>query len=151
MAERQRDCASLRLSIEASSERTSALKRLQSFFVVARQHEFAEIRVDRGRFPSLGVLVHDHSACLMYLRYDGDAGFSSRNMAYSGPRDLMIEFMLSNGQVDEHSASWAYPTETAFDALFAFAREGRVPHSMAWFNDSGDGAAGPNDTFDAPR
>jgi hypothetical protein len=51
--------------------------------------------------------------------------------------------------VAEYRASWTYPTETAFGVLVAFARDGRVPDSIAWFNDSGDGAASPHDPFDA--
>lgn len=81
---------------------------------------------------------------MMYLRHDGDEGFSSRNAAYAGPRELMMKFMLANGQMDEYPASWTYPVETVFDALVAFARDGRVPDSIAWFNDSGDGAASPH-------
>jgi hypothetical protein len=53
--------------------------------------------------------------------------------------------MLSNGQVEGYPAAWTYPTETAYGALVAFAREGRVPDSIDWFNDSGDGAASPNE------
>jgi hypothetical protein len=128
-----------------AGNRASACEELRAFIGVARQHEFAEIWVDQDHFPSLCALVHGQSAWMMYLRHDGDAGFSSRNVAYDGPRGLMMEFMLSNGQADEYPASWTYPADAAFDALVAFTRDGRVPDSIAWFNDSGDGASGPHD------
>lgn len=148
MVERHRGCASLRLTVDAS-DRASAVEELQGFLQVARRHEFVEIWVDHGPFPSLCALVHAESAWLMYLRHEGDAGFSSRSASFSGPPEQTIDFMLSNGQVDEYPASWTYPSETAFEVLVAFAREARVPDSIAWFNDSGDGAASPNDTADA--
>jgi hypothetical protein len=149
MADRQHGCASLRLSVKAS-DRASALEDLRKFFEVAREHEFAEIWVDHDPFPSLCALLHRKSAWLMYLRYDGDAGFSSRNPGFRGHGDLPMQFMLSNGQVDEYPASWTYPAETAFEALVEFARDGRVPDSIVWFNDSGDGAASPNEPFANP-
>ena len=47
-------------------------------------------------------LINGEFGWLMYLRYDGDAGFSSRNPSYQGPSDAMIEYFLSNGQLDEY-------------------------------------------------
>lgn len=58
---------------------------------------------------SLYALVNGNVGWLMYLRKYGDAGFSSRNPNYSGPEDATIEYFLSNGQRDEHPASWALP------------------------------------------
>jgi hypothetical protein len=82
----------------------------------------------------------------MYLRYDGDAGFSSRNAGYSGPEEA-VDYFLSNGQRDEYPASWAYPTHEAFAALEWFAKNKVSPPTITWFNDSEDGNASPNDDF----
>src|SRR5512138_3770171 len=98
MAEPHPRCASLRLSVKAGG-RASASEELRAFIKTARQQEFAEIWVELDGFPSLCALVHGQSAWMMYLRHDGDEGFSSRNAAYSGPRGLMMEFMLANGQM----------------------------------------------------
>lgn len=38
----------------------------------------------------------------MYLRYNGDAGFSSRNPSYAGQPDANQEYYLSNGQREEY-------------------------------------------------
>ena len=43
---------------------------------------------------------------LMYLRGNGDPGFSSRNPNYDGPPDAQIDYELSNGQRDLYPASW---------------------------------------------
>lgn len=79
----------------------------------------------------------------MYLRHDGDAGFSSRNPNYSGPPEEMIEYRLNNGQRDFYPRAWAYPTETIERALDYFRRHGAPPHFITWHNDSGDGTDPP--------
>ena len=79
----------------------------------------------------------------MFVRYDGDPGFSSRNPNYAGAPDAEIEYMLSNGQIDCCPAQWAYPRDQVLKALDSFARTGRV-EGIAWSNDSGDGARDPH-------
>jgi hypothetical protein len=150
MPDQPREVASLQVSLSSDHDRVAAVGTLRAFFEVARRRRFAEIWVRHGAFPSLCALVHGESAWLTFLRYDGDAGFSSRNPAYCGPPDRTIGYMLGNGQVDEYPASWAYPTEKVFDELLVFAREGRASGSITWFNDSGDGADGPQDPGFAP-
>ncbi len=77
---------------------------------------------------------------LMYLREEGDAGFSSRNPDYAGPPDAEIEYELSNGQHDLYPASWALPVSEINRALEYFRQEQRPPGFITWRNDSGDGA-----------
>lgn len=111
---------------------------------------YAEVRVDHDPFPSLCALVNGAQSWLMLLRYDGDAGFSSRNLTYRGDASEMVEYYLSNGQRDLYPAAWAYPTPRTLEAVTFFAEHRRVPDWIAWFNDSGDGAASPNDPWREP-
>ncbi len=83
-------------------------------------------------------LINGEFGWLMYLRYDGDAGFSSRNPSYQGPSDAMIEYFLSNGQLDEYPASWALPTGDVRRALREFQTDGKPPVWIAWHSDSRD-------------
>jgi len=106
---------------------------------------FAEIWVHIGDFPALMALVNDRQGWLMYLRYDGDAGFSSRNPGYRGDPEATISYLLSNGQLDHTPAAWSYPLQVVVDAVLHFARSGRVSDDIAWSNDSEDGIASPND------
>ena len=108
-------------------------------------------RVDFDPFPALTALVNGDVGWLMYLRYDGDAGFSSRNPDYNGDPSATVSYRLSNGQVDQYPAAWTYSRQVIFETMRTFAREGRVPASVAWFNDSGDGAVSPYDPFETPR
>jgi hypothetical protein len=106
---------------------------------------FLEIWIDHSPYPSLCALVNGERGWLMCLRFDGDAGFSSRNPRYVGPPDAQIEYRLSNGQVDSFPAAWAYPRTDVFGALEYFARHRRVPETIEWFNHAGDGKSSPNE------
>ncbi len=75
----------------------------------------------------------------MYLRYNEDSGFSSRNANYKGPTESTIEYRLNNGQHDEYPASWAYPVDVVEHALHFFQTQQMPPAFIYWHNDSGDG------------
>jgi len=104
----------------------------------------AEVWVDLDPFPALCALFSGEHAVLMVVRYSGDPGFTSRNPAYRGRAEATFSYTLSNGQVDEFPAAWAYSRQQAMEVIEEFAATRRVPESVSWFNDSGDGAA-PND------
>jgi hypothetical protein len=106
--------------------------------------QFAEIWIDHNAFPALCALINGDLGWLMLIRFDGDAGFSSRNPSYTGPANLEREYRIGNGQLDRYPASWAYPKSVVLDALLHFTRTKLVPDSIIWFNDSGDGSPSPN-------
>lgn len=111
---------------------------------------FAEISVDHERFPALLVLVNGVRAWMMCMRYEGDAGFSSRNPDLLDDPSDVIEYVLSNGEQDAYPAAWAYPTPQVLEAVAFFARHRRMPEWIRWFNDSGDDNLSPNDPWAAP-
>src|SRR4051812_13636358 len=76
---------------------------------------------------ALCALINGDRGWLMYLRREGDAGFSSRNPDYAGPPDAEIEYRLSNGQHDTYPAAWALPVEVVCRALDYFKRHHRPP------------------------
>jgi hypothetical protein len=78
---------------------------------------FREVWVEIPDGQSMCALINDEWGRLMYLRYKGDAGFSSRNINYEGPAEPTIEYRLDNGQHGEHPASWAYPVYIIEHAL----------------------------------
>lgn len=100
---------------------------------------FKELWEEGPHGQQLCALVAGSMGWLMYLREPGDAGFSSRNPAYAGPADAVINYVLSNGQVDSYPASWAYPVDVVMQALDYFRAEGRPPPFISWHNDAGDG------------
>lgn len=129
---------------EADAERTSALASLEAMLAGLPETGFAEVWVMHGRFPALCALLNGDRAWLTCLRADGDAGFSSRNPGYAGPPDAEMEFMLSTGQRDRYPAAWTYSRAEVLAAVRLFADARRFPATLSWFNDSGDGAASPD-------
>jgi hypothetical protein len=100
--------------------------------------QYEEIWADTPDGQSMCALINGDRGWLMYLRENGDAGFSSRNPNYAGPENSVIEYVLSNGQRDEYPASWALPKADVLRALEFFRREGRPPPFVLWHNDSRD-------------
>ena len=95
---------------------------------------FQEIWVEYGE-KRLCALINGDRGWLMYLQGEGDSGFSSRNPAYDGPADAMIEYEIENGQDDKFPASWAYPIEDVERALAYFRRTGDRAPFIQWHRD----------------
>jgi hypothetical protein len=75
-------------------------------------------------------------AFLMFLRYDGDAGFHSVNPEYVGPADAMLELYMKNGQSDEKPlAEWISVDEAQRVAEHFFQYGERAPW-ITWHDDS---------------
>ena len=77
----------------------------------------------------------------MYLREEGDAGFSSRNSEYIGSDDETMEFYLSNGQLYEYPLAWVLPIDQVKRALDYFEKYHKPPKFITWHNDSNDGVS----------
>jgi hypothetical protein len=113
------------------------------------QYDQIVVEADDGQV--LYALINGNLGWLMYLRESGDAGFSSRNPNYDGPTDAVLDYRLSNGQVDEYPLSWALPAQEIQRALDYFRREQKPPMFITWHNDSGDGAAPDSRWTDSER
>ena len=86
-------------------------------------------------------LINGDFGWLMYLREEGDAGFSSRNPEYTGSDDETMEFYLSNGQLDEYPLAWVLPIDQVKRALDYFEKHHKPPKFITWHNDSNDGTS----------
>jgi hypothetical protein len=104
-----------------------------------RNPRYREIHDEAPDGQILTALLNGDVGWLMYLRSADDAGFSSRNPAYLGDDDARIEYVLSNGQVDEYPAAWALPASEIFRALAYFHDHRKAPPFITWHNDSQDG------------
>jgi len=111
---------------------------LDAAFDEGRPH-YLDLRVHAKDGAVMYALVSGEAGWLMYLRMNGDAGFSSRNADYGGSPDAVIQYRLDNGQVDEYPVSWAVPVEEVKKAMQHFLRTGAPAPWIAWHNDSGDG------------
>lgn len=132
--------------LENVRERVTAIEQLNAAIAESGTYEYAEIWVDHNNFPSLCGLIHADRGWLMLIRYDGDAGYSSRGSDDGARAATDLDFILSNGQQDWYPLTWTLPVKQVFNALQIFAETGQVPESIDWHNDAADNATGPNDT-----
>ena len=108
---------------------------------MSQRGPFEEVWVNLPDGQAMCALINGEVGWLMYMRKDGDAGFSSLNPRFSGA-DSKLEFQLENGQRDFYPSSWTLPISTTVRAaLEHFRSTGRPPQFVSWHNDSGDGEA----------
>lgn len=102
--------------------------------MTSKRGQFQELWVRVGD-KALSALINGDRGWLIYFEAEEDPGFSSRNPAYDGPADAVIEYYLDNGQRDEYPASWAYPLDEVMRALEYFRREEKRPPFIEWHRD----------------
>ena len=89
------------------------------------------LRVPNG--TSMSMLRNGPNAFLMYLRFPGDSGFTSRA---SPAKPGTASFRLSNGQEDEYPLSWCIDVEQCYKALaYFFVNNGDKPDWVQWHQD----------------
>jgi len=123
----------MELKINKVLYEVSELNELQVHLLRVRRGQFAEIWMQHAaNWPSISALINGEAAWLMYMRHDGDAGFSTRNPNYSGPPKAVIEYYLANGQRDEYPASWNITTSEAMRALEYFFLKEEMAPLLTW-------------------
>jgi hypothetical protein len=91
-----------------------------------------ELWLKTNHGPMICMLRNEANAFLMYLRAEGDAGFTSRSTEISGT----ATFRLSNGQEDEYPLSWCVEIADCYKALVLFfSNNGDKPDSIIWHTD----------------
>lgn len=98
------------------------------------EDQFKEIWIYSQGGQSICALINGDIGWLMYLRWSGDAGFSTRNPDELSNDD--IEYVLSNGQIDYYPRKWAYSISRLKQALFSFIENGELPSQLNWHDDS---------------
>jgi Immunity protein Imm1 len=115
----------------------SDLDELRLRLAQARRTQFSEVWLEHAAgWPVICALINGEAAWLMYLRCEGDAGFSTRNPQYTGAHKAMIEYCLSNGQRDEYPAAWNITTAEALRALEYFLEEAAMAPWLHWYDDT---------------
>jgi hypothetical protein len=119
----------MELNINNVLYEVTELAELQVYLGYIGRIQFSEIWIHHAvGWPALCALINGDAAWLMYLRFEGDAGFSTRNPNYAGPPKAVIEYYLANGQHDEYPASWNITTAEAPRALeYFFEQEAMAP------------------------
>jgi hypothetical protein len=126
----------MKLSVNNTTLEVASVDQLQSVLVNIGRLEFREIWLSAPDGQSLCALLNREVGWLMYLPAAGDAGFRSRNPAFSGSESVNIECRLNNGQVDAYPASWAISEVEILRALSYFVVHVTRPPFVEWQNDS---------------
>src|SRR5262249_2433607 len=123
----------MELNINGESYEVASLGGLRYHLPKISERQFCEVWLyaDSG-WPAICVLVNSNSAWLMFLRHDGDSGFSTRNPNYAGPKDSVIEYFLENGQRDKYPAEWELTTPGALRALEHFLETQEMAGWLQW-------------------
>lgn len=123
----------MQLLINKDHFEVSEVESLRSRLKHIRDMQFSEVWMQRlSSWPAICALVNCESAWLMFLRFEGDSGLSTRNPKYSGANNAVIEYYLSNGQRDEYPASWNITTTEALRALEYFLTEEKMAPWLQW-------------------
>jgi hypothetical protein len=97
---------------------------------------WVELKETEDDERAMMALINGDWGWLMYLREEGDSGFSSRNADYTGSDDgKMIDFLLSNGQLDYYPISYVLPVEQVMKALAYFEKYHTLPKFITWHDD----------------
>lgn len=104
---------------------------------VWEKDQYKEIWINTEDEQVMMALIHGKWGWLMYLREEGDAGFSSRNPDYTGTDNdgKIMDFLLSNGQLDYYPLSYVLPIEQVINALDYFEKYHKLPDFITWHND----------------
>jgi hypothetical protein len=101
--------------------------------------QFLELWAAAPPAQSLCALISGDVGWLMFLRENGDAGFSTSNPRDCGSPDALIDYQLDNGQHDQYPAAWTLPVSEVQRALEHFITHGEPAAWLTWHNDSEDG------------
>ncbi len=123
----------MELDINNVLHEVTNVDKLRARLAQLTQTQFSEVWIHHtAGWPAVCALINGEAAWLMYMRYEGDAGFSTRNPQYTGPHKAMIEYYLSHGQCDEYPAAWNITTAEALRALEYFFDEKAMAPWLTW-------------------
>ena len=108
-----------------------------NYLHVLKNGQFKEIWVRNDDDEQMmSALINGEYGWLMYLREEGDTGFSSRNPDYSGDQNATMKFCFENGEIDEYPMSWVLPVDVVYRALEYFEKYHERPEFIVWHDDS---------------
>jgi hypothetical protein len=123
----------MKLILNNEEREVSSPEELRTNLGAISRTQFSEIWMHAStNWPAICALINGDSAWLMFMRHEGDAGFSTRNPNYAGPPQAVIEYYLSNGQRDEYPASWNITAAEAVRALEYFLEGSAIAPWLHW-------------------
>jgi hypothetical protein len=126
----------LELTINGYSATFATVPELRRLLAPYAGEAFREIWIKAADGPALAVLFNGINGFLMYLRENGDAGFTSRNPNYAGAPGTALEFQLVGGQEDQYPTHWVLPEAIVSNAMEYFVEHRDRAPFVQWHDDS---------------
>jgi hypothetical protein len=123
------------LSVNGAQDTISTHAELQQHLAALPSQGYLELWLTLPGDTCISALINDGRALVIFGRYDGDAGLSSRSRDVADDSGQQMEFYLSNGQRDEYPLAWTVPTKDALAAFdYAFLYQQAAPW-IIWHDD----------------
>jgi len=120
----------IKVSINNQVYHPATMIDLEQLINDSKHLDFMEIWIDGIGDSSLCLMTNRERSFLMYLRYSGDCGFSSRSSETNS--DKYCDFKLSNGQIDSYPENWTVDKELGFESLKEYFRTGERDTRISW-------------------
>jgi hypothetical protein len=119
------------MQINGRSFSVASLADLRRHLSSVTSEQYREIWLSVESGPAICALMNGDSGWLMYLREEGDSGFSSRNPAQEG-RGGLVSYRLADGQIDQYPADWSVSEDEIIQVLeHFFTHRTRALHHLA--------------------
>jgi hypothetical protein len=119
----------IEVTLNGDTQRITSIEQLDAALAGSEKYPQFELWVLVPNGPRMAMLRSGAHAWLMYLRFNGDAGFVSQGTPAAG----VTSYTLSNGQVDEYPLSWCIDLESCYQAImYFFVNDGTRPEWITW-------------------
>jgi len=123
---------SMEIIIDNSIINLQSEELLQKILSTTDLADLHEILISGHADSSMTVLTSENGALLMFLREKGNSGFTSRSRT-NEKKDL-VDFKLSNGQLDEYPTNWLVGHEEARRAIVEY-KTGQRLDTINWMEE----------------
>jgi len=120
----------IKFSINNTDFELKTEQSLNEKLTILKKNKFNEIWISGFAKSSLTVLTNSKKAFLMYLRNEDDAGFNS--VSSENETDESMDFLLSNGQMDEYPLHFLVDIDLAEKAILKYYESGEMWNGIAW-------------------
>src|SRR5262245_3170779 len=90
------------LSVNGAQYTISPHTELQQHLAALPNRGYLELWLTLPADTCISALINDDRALVIFGRYDGDPGLSSRNRDFADDDGQQLDFYLSNGQRDQY-------------------------------------------------
>ncbi|MCA9029696.1 MAG: hypothetical protein KDA66_02745, partial [Planctomycetaceae bacterium] len=119
----------MQLSVFQERRQVDSLEDLHAALLHRHQGQFGAFWLSTTRCPSIGLFINHESACLFFIREEGDPGFHSLGVQSDNFEDE-TEFLIDNYQCDLYPQAMIVPAAAGIAAVEEFFETGKLPKKV---------------------